>query len=85
MDKELIKYFIDEMKQEQEWHERWKRNHIEMCDYFKYSGKIEEDKAMYEFKYVDATKAYAGRIEMIDLRYKKIDEHENINKDEHKQ
>tara|TARA_R110002167_G_C12154919_1_gene601783 strand:- start:109 stop:492 length:384 start_codon:yes stop_codon:yes gene_type:complete len=25
---------------------RYKANHIEMCDYFKYSGKIEESKSM---------------------------------------
>ena len=34
--KEETRYFIEECKQEQEWKERWKSNHIEFDDYFKY-------------------------------------------------
>ena len=42
MDKELVENFILECKQEQEWKERWKANHIDFWDYFKYSGKTEQ-------------------------------------------
>ena len=50
MDKELVKAFILECKQEQEWKERVKANHIEFDNYFKYSGEVEpytEEYAMY--------------------------------------
>ena len=46
MDKELIRAFIRECINMQEGKIRYKANHIEMCDYFKYSGKIEESKSM---------------------------------------
>tara|TARA_R100001443_G_scaffold83471_1_gene90286 strand:- start:380 stop:637 length:258 start_codon:yes stop_codon:yes gene_type:complete len=42
MDKKLVEAFVLECKQEQEWKERFKANHIDFNDYFKYSGKIEE-------------------------------------------
>ncbi len=42
MDKELVRAFVLECKQEQEWKERFKANHIDFNDYFKYSGDIEE-------------------------------------------
>jgi|TARA_B110000908_G_C10236803_1_gene443788 hypothetical protein len=41
MDKKLVEYFINECKQEQEWKARYKSNHIEMDDFFKYSGEVE--------------------------------------------
>tara|TARA_Y100001963_G_C6629690_1_gene375702 strand:+ start:75 stop:392 length:318 start_codon:yes stop_codon:yes gene_type:complete len=44
--KESIETLILECKQEQEWKKRWKANHIELDDYFKYSGKIEPDKIL---------------------------------------
>ena len=37
-----IKEFIQECKQEQEWKERWNKNHIEFDNYFKDSGEVEE-------------------------------------------
>ena len=40
--KELVKNFILECKQEQEWKKRWEANHIDFNNYFKYSGKVEE-------------------------------------------
>ena len=46
MDKELIRAFVTECINAQNWKIRYKANHIEMCDYFKYSGKIEESKSM---------------------------------------
>ena len=46
MDKNLVKAFIRECISMQEWKIRYKANYIEMCDYFKYSGKIEESKSM---------------------------------------
>ena len=50
MDKELIKTFVQECKQEQEWKARYKTSHIEMCDYFKYSGEVEEYKEEYKWE-----------------------------------
>ena len=41
MDKKLVEAFVLECKQEQEWKERFKANHIEFDDYFKYSGEVE--------------------------------------------
>tara|TARA_R110002020_G_scaffold36269_1_gene108933 strand:- start:771 stop:1085 length:315 start_codon:yes stop_codon:yes gene_type:complete len=41
MDKELVQAFIDECKRDQEFEERWKSNHIEFDNYFKYSGEVE--------------------------------------------
>tara|TARA_R100001440_G_scaffold62137_1_gene82174 strand:- start:604 stop:921 length:318 start_codon:yes stop_codon:yes gene_type:complete len=46
MDKELVKAFVAECKQDQEWKQRWKDNHIDMNDYFKYSGKVEATKIL---------------------------------------
>ena len=43
MDKKLVKNFVQEYKEEQEWKAKFKDNHIEMCDYFKYSGQVEEE------------------------------------------
>tara|TARA_R110002020_G_scaffold74133_1_gene189973 strand:+ start:31 stop:285 length:255 start_codon:yes stop_codon:yes gene_type:complete len=43
MDRELVDAFILECKQEQEWKERCKANFIELDNYFKYSGEVEED------------------------------------------
>ena len=39
--KEETRYFVEEYRQEQEWKERWKANHIEFDNYFKYSGEVE--------------------------------------------
>jgi|8_EtaG_2_1085327.scaffolds.fasta_scaffold00038_14 hypothetical protein len=47
MDKELVDAFILECKQEQEWKERFKANHIEFDNYFKYSGEVEPDTREY--------------------------------------
>lgn len=41
MDKKLVEAFVLECKQEQEWKERFKANHIEFDNYFKYSGEVE--------------------------------------------
>ncbi len=46
MDKKLIKALILECKQEQEGKARYKANHIEMHNYFKYSGEVEEEVAI---------------------------------------
>ena len=46
MDKELVRHFIEECKRDQEWDERWRSNYIEFDNYFKYSGKTEETKAI---------------------------------------
>ena len=44
--KELVDYFVQECKYEQEWKERYKQNFIEFDNYFKYSGKIEANKVL---------------------------------------
>lgn len=42
MNKELIKEFVQECKQEQEWRKRWNANHIKLDNYFVYSGEVEK-------------------------------------------
>tara|TARA_Y100001963_G_C6616388_1_gene369516 strand:+ start:246 stop:566 length:321 start_codon:yes stop_codon:yes gene_type:complete len=46
MDKELVKAFVQEYKEEQEWKKRCRDNHIDFNNYFKYSGKVEEEKVL---------------------------------------
>ena len=48
--KKLVKAFIQECKDAQDHKAKFKANHIDMDDWFKYSGKIEEDKFVYQFK-----------------------------------
>ena len=50
MNKELVGTFVQECKEEQELKAIFKRNHINFNNYFKYSGKIEEDKKEHEFE-----------------------------------
>ena len=50
MNKELVGTFVQECKEEQELKAIFKRNHINFNNYFKYSGKIEEEKKVKEFK-----------------------------------
>ena len=42
MDKELVKAFVQECKDYRDWQERIKANQIDMDDWFKYSGEVEE-------------------------------------------
>jgi|TARA_Y100000310_G_C20263353_1_gene614648 hypothetical protein len=44
MNKEIIEEFVQECIIIRDGKARYKANHIEMCDYFKYSGKVEEYK-----------------------------------------
>ena len=44
--KELVKNFILECKQKQEFKKIWEANHIELNNYFKYSGEVEPDKIL---------------------------------------
>jgi len=43
-----VKCFIEEYKKKKEEIKNWESNHIEMDDWFKYSGKTEEDSAEYK-------------------------------------
>ena len=43
IDKELVKAFIQECKWDQYCEAKFKSDHIEFDDYFKYSGEVEED------------------------------------------
>lgn len=49
MDKKLVRAFVQECIDVQDWEARQKANHIEMNDWFKYSGKVEQNKEMYRF------------------------------------
>ena len=42
MDKKLIEAFVQECKDYRDWKERVKANQIDMDDWFKYSGEVEE-------------------------------------------
>tara|TARA_R100001510_G_scaffold54326_1_gene56909 strand:+ start:309 stop:632 length:324 start_codon:yes stop_codon:yes gene_type:complete len=44
--KEETKYFINECKREQEFKKQWEDNHIDMNNYFKYSGQVEPYKIL---------------------------------------
>jgi hypothetical protein len=44
--KKLVKAFVQECIDVQDWEARFKANHIEFENYFKYSGRIEEDKIL---------------------------------------
>ena len=50
MNKELVKEFVLEYKQEQEFQVRWNANHIKLENYFKYSGKVEKEKKEEDFQ-----------------------------------
>lgn len=47
---DLIKYFVNQFKEDKEWEKRQKSRHIQLDDYFKYSGEVEEEKHVYQFK-----------------------------------
>ena len=59
MNKELVKYFVNECKRKQEETREWNSNHIEMDNWFNYSGKTEEDSADYK-NLMGETKAVRG-------------------------
>ena len=42
MDKELVKAFVQECKDYRDWQKRIKANQIDMDDWFKHSGEVEE-------------------------------------------
>ena len=46
MDKKLIRAFVQECKEEQEWKERCKADFIDFNNYFKYSGRVEPNKIL---------------------------------------
>ena len=46
INKKLVKAFVQECIDAQDWEVRFKANHIEFENYFKYSGRIEEDKIL---------------------------------------
>ena len=50
MDKKSIKAFVQECIDEQDWEARFKANHIEMNEWFKYSGEVEEDTPVHQFE-----------------------------------
>ena len=50
MDKDLVKVFVRECINEQNFKIKHKANYVEMCDYFKYSGETEEYKEEYKWE-----------------------------------
>ena len=50
MDKELVRAFVQECIDAQDYEAKFKANHIEMNEWFKYSGEVEEEKLVHEFK-----------------------------------
>ena len=46
IDKKLVRAFVRECKEEQEWKKRYKPNFIEFDNYFKYHGRIEPNKIL---------------------------------------
>ena len=47
---DLTKYFVNQFKKDKEWEKKQKSKHIDFNNYFKYSGEVEEDKEIWEFK-----------------------------------
>jgi len=66
MKTELVKHFVMECKQEQEWKKRFKANHIEFDNYFKYSGQVERERQIYMntnlWNYENKTEREAAKI-----------------------
>lgn len=50
MDKELVKAFVQKCVDAQDYEAKFKANHIEMNEWFKYSGEVEGKKPVHEFK-----------------------------------
>ena len=50
MNKKLVKAFVQECIDAQDYEAKFKANHIEMNEWFKYSGEVEEDKPVYQFE-----------------------------------
>ena len=48
LNKEKVKHFIEEYKKKKEKIKNWESNHVDMDDWFKYSGKTEEDSKEYK-------------------------------------
>ena len=46
VNKKLVRAFVRECKEEQEWKERCKADFIDFNNYFKYSGKVEPNKIL---------------------------------------
>ena len=70
--KELIDAFVLECKQEQEWKERFKANHIDFWNYFKYSGKIEKEE-FYNVNFLDFCHFLSVSVTATFLRQNPID------------
>tara|TARA_R110002020_G_scaffold384859_2_gene595865 strand:- start:1450 stop:1722 length:273 start_codon:yes stop_codon:yes gene_type:complete len=88
MDKKLVRAFVQECIDVQDWEARQKANYIEMNEWFKYSGRVEEEKELYEFKSYEPLR-YADKLNHMcdtihDIR-KEIKEYENTNKNGNKQ
>tara|TARA_R110002012_G_scaffold8724_1_gene40132 strand:- start:3126 stop:3392 length:267 start_codon:yes stop_codon:yes gene_type:complete len=88
MDKNLIKYFIQECIDVQDWEAKQEANYIEMNEWFKYSGRVEKEKHLYEFnshKESEYIQKLDNLCDAIHNVKKEIKNYENINKNGHKQ
>jgi uncharacterized protein YaaR (DUF327 family) len=86
-DKELVRAFVQECIDVQDWEARFKANHIEMNEWFKYSGKTEQEKPLYEFEDHKQPKFIQNLNHMCDTIHdlKRELRNENTNKDGYKQ
>tara|TARA_R100000808_G_C2084175_1_gene106942 strand:- start:327 stop:659 length:333 start_codon:yes stop_codon:yes gene_type:complete len=50
MNKKLVKYFVKQFKEDKEWEKKVQSKFKDMNDHFKYSGKIEKQKSVYQFE-----------------------------------
>lgn len=72
MDKELVRYFIEECKRDKEWAKRYSLNYIEFDNYFKYSGVVEKEVPLYEFKSEKNWKFGVARNDILNDHMQKI-------------
>ena len=62
INKELVKAFIQECKDMQDWEIRYKANHMQMEDFFKSSGKTEKDNENYAKLIKDTTQLKSNKL-----------------------
>ena len=76
--REIHKNIILEYKQEQDFKKRYKRNFIELDDYFKYSGKIEKPTEKYRIYEENINNYIKFHNKNRDKIIKKIERYEKI-------
>ena len=54
--KDLTKYFVNQFKEDKEWEKKQRNKHIDLDNYFKYSGEVEETKELFQFESLRSSK-----------------------------